>query len=115
MAIATKMDDREIRNRLHSLGSSESDTGPLRSLKPSASTPILQFIKDFYDDLFRNPDFAPIVRPSGATQDRLEDAPAGYARSHLDGFPDLGGGNRRAAIGPPHARINSSTQRPDAF
>ena len=115
MAIATKMDDREIRDRLHSLGSSEPDTGPLRSLKPSASTPILQFIKDFYDDLFRNPDFAPIVRPSGATQDRLEDAPAGYARSHLDGYPDLANGNRRTAIGPPHSRINFTAQRPDAF
>ena len=80
MAIATKMDDLEIRNHLDFLGSTESDTAPLRSLKPSANTPILEFIKDFYDDLFRNPDFAPIVRPSAATQDRLEDAPAGYAR-----------------------------------
>lgn len=115
MAIASKMDDCGIRNRLDLLGATESDAGPLQSLKPSAGTPILEFLKEFYDYRFRDPEFAPIIRADGATQDRLEDALAGYARSRLDGYPDLGNGNRRPAIGPPHARIDSSTQRPDAF
>ena len=110
MAIETKMDDCEIRNRLDFLGSTESDAGPHRSTKPSTGTPILEFIKDFYEDLFRGSTFAPIIRANGATQDGLGRAPAGYARRHLGGDPKTGYVNRPAANGPPHARINSPPQ-----
>ena len=104
MAIASKMDDREIRNRLDFLGSTESDTEPPRSLKSSAGKPIPEFLKEFYDDLFRHP-APPIIPPNGATQDGLGRAQAGYARPHLDGCPGTGYVNRQGAIGPPHARI----------
>ena len=104
MAIETKMDDCEIRNRLDFLGSTESDAGPHWSSKPSAGTPILEFIKDFYDHLFRGSTSAPIIRANSATQDGLGRAQAGSA-AHLDGCHGTGYVNRRGAIGPPHARI----------
>lgn len=63
MAIETKMDGCEIRNRLDSLGSTESDVAPLWSLKPSAGKPILEFLEEFYDYRFRGPEFAPSSAP----------------------------------------------------
>ena len=116
MAIESKMDDCEIRDHLDFLGSTEADAGPNRSLKPSAGTPILEFIKDFYDHLFRTPASPGIIPANGATQangaaqDTLEGTQAGSAKSHLDGYPDTGHVNRRAAIGPPHSRPNITPQ-----
>ena len=86
MAIETMMDDREIRNHLDFLGSTESDAGPLRSLKPSAGKPIPEFFKEFYDDLFRVTQSAPIIASNGATLDSLGSVQVGYASLHLDRY-----------------------------
>lgn len=115
MAIETMMDDREIRNHLDFLGSTESDAGPLRSLKPSAGKPIPEFFKEFYDDLFRVTQSAPIIASNGATLDSLGSVQVGYASLHLDRYTGLAYANRRCPIGPPHGRINFTTQRPEAF
>ena len=110
MANEIKMDDREIRTRLDFLGFTAEDAELLRSLKPWADKYIPEFVKEFYNYQFRNPEFASIIRSNGATQEGLEGAQAGYARMLFDGYPDMGYVNRRIIIGELHARINITPQ-----
>jgi len=106
MAIETTMDDRTIRTRLDFLGFTASDAELLKTMKPWADSIMNDFVKEFYDYQFKDPEFSSIIWSNGGTQEGLEAAQAGYARMLFDGYPDMGYVTRRMAIGELHARIN---------
>ena len=110
MAIETTMDDRTIRTRLDFLGFTASDAELLKTMKLWADSIMKEFVKEFYDYQFKDPEFSSIIRSNGGTQEGLEAAQAGYARMLFDGYPDMGYVSRRMAIGELHARINITPQ-----
>ena len=89
MAIEIKMDDCEIRNRLDSLGSTGSHLGQHRLLKPSPGTPVLEFVKDFYDDLFRTSESNGIIP---ASVSKFGDAESGFSATPQTASNPMNGG-----------------------
>ena len=102
--------DGEIRKRLEFLQYSDSDAQLLQSMRPWAQQAIPEFVKEFYDYQFMNPEFVATIRANNSSQQALEGAQAGYAMALFNGYPNSTYVNSRVVIGALHARINIAPQ-----
>ena len=110
-AKSEQMTELEIRKRLAHLRFTDNDAKLLESLRAWAEGgPIREFVHEFYEHQFRNPEFAEIIRSRGGTQEGLETAQAGYAMDLFHGFPNVAYAQKRQNIGELHARINITPQ-----